>query len=270
MRGLVAEIRKSRFGNWVIDTLLALRSVWWLVRGLVIYMLIVPFLPFPGGSGLGMDLLDRLVSPTINLVYAGGLAALVLLSVQWGRGRWAPFAWLRVLRATISLIAAVATPFVLLVTVDQVRGAMSYVRAAGFESFEPGLSVDGQRVRNIFAYDADGRPIERVQLFDQNGEPLVTVGRAGADDEWDYYFFGGGGPTPVAEREIGRQPVWNIFPLREVPFSSWESDVDPDDATAPVFPFAGVPALPAPLTDPTSSTDAATQLLPQPTASPAP
>jgi hypothetical protein len=266
-RSFVAAVRTQPFTGWVIDTLIALRLVWWLVRAGVLYILLVPLLPIAHPRGTAP--LDLLVSPTVNLVYAVILTALVVLSVQWGRGRWAPVAWLRVLRTVVSVIAVIAAPFLFMVLVNEGRAAMNNVQSVGYQSYEPGLAVDGQRVRNVFAYDAQGNPIEQVQLFDQDGQPLTTVGPNGSFDDWDYYFYGGGGPVPVARQVAGRQPVWNSFPLREVTWTEG-SEIDPDDAVVPSFPFREVPPLPAPLSADDTTTTAQEMTEVSPTPSPAP
>jgi hypothetical protein len=230
--------------------------VWWLVRAAALWLLAT--------RPLGAEWVpDDPFSIASLLVFA-------LVSVQWGRGKWLPTRWLKATRRFLDVVAILAIPFLLAgmneyVAIAMVRSSAS----AAYESSTAGLAVEGARVRNIFAYDADGQPIERVQLFDQNGQPLTTVGPSGRNDDWDYYFYGGGGPTPVAEREIGRQPVWNIFPLRELPAPPYTSEVDPDDAVVPAFPFAQVPPLPEPLAgDDLAQADA--HASPTPTASPAP
>lgn len=88
----------------------------------------------------------------------------------------------------------------------------------------------------------------------------------------DYYFYGGGGPAPVAEQEIGREPVWNIFPLREVAPEAWETqEFDLSDATAPIFPFPQVPSADTSSpTEPTTESSTTDRATPAPTESPAP
>lgn len=246
------------------DFLVALRPVWWLLRGWALYMIVIGFLPISDPLGMTGDVLARVISPTVNLVYFGLLLACVILSVQWGRGRWVPTRWLRGTRTALSVVTAIALPILVFSAIGQVSGAMSYIRSAGYENFTPGLAVDSERVRNIFAYDAQGNPIEQVQLFDQSGQPLTTVGPSGQTELMDPYFWGGGGPAPVAERENGRQPVWNVYPLREVAADAFlNREPDPREATTPTFPFAQVPTVAARDDEPTMQT-------PSPTVSPSP
>ncbi len=71
-------VRSSRFGAWLAELLLALRPVWWVFRGWAVY---VAGWTFTTGE-------SRLLPNSI----AGWavLVAVVLVSVEWGRGRWLP------------------------------------------------------------------------------------------------------------------------------------------------------------------------------------
>lgn len=238
-------LRSNALGAWTLDTLVALRPVWWFVRAFVLYLALVVLFGIPHPTGY--DLVDRTLAVT-SLPGAVLFGTLLLLSIQWGRGRWAPAAWLRVVRTIVSALAAVAAPFLLIGAAGDARTLVMYPATA--DAVVPdawGLSVDGQRVRNIYAYDAAGQPIEQVQLFDQDGRPLTTVGAYGdSDSPWDDYFYGGGGPVPVPIVEPGRASVWNVFPLAEIPAGTetWDA-ADRNRAVDPVFPFARVPALDA-------------------------
>lgn len=237
---LERAVQSSKALTWVTELLVSLRPVWWVARGWALYALVsVPL--WPDAAVVGV--------PYPNPWGAVLLGALVLLSIQWGRGRWAPVAWLRGVRTVVSIATAVALPFLIGTAVGQVQTLIqTRYLVESVDSITPGLAVDGTRVRNIFAYDAEGNPIEGVQLFDQDGRPLNTVGRE--DDhrlQWDEYFLGGGGPAPVPVTVPGRTPVWNVYPLREmapdVVYDQYGS-VDTDDAEAPAFPFPQVPAAP--------------------------
>jgi hypothetical protein len=242
---VVSTLRSYALGAWVLDTLLALRPVWWVLRAAVLYLVLVPFLGI--SRPLGNDMVDRVIALWSGPAPALLLAALLVVSIQWGRGLWLPTRWMRGLKVGVSIIAVLASPL-LLVTVGDARDAVFSARV-GYQgpSYTPGLAVDGERVRNVFAYDAAGNALPQVQLFDQSGRPLTTVGRDGQADEWDGYFYGGGGPWPVADRVAGRDPLWNAFPLKELPPEQWRDGIpDPDEAVAPVFPYPSVPPLAAP------------------------
>ena len=150
------------------------------------------------------------------------------------------------------IVAAALLPLLLFGGVSTYMQAQYYdtMQIAGYAP-QPGLTADGMRVRNIFAYDASGRPLTGVQLFDQDGRPLTTVGYEGLSLDWqeDQSFAGGGGPVPVAETGPGLQPVWNIYPLRELPAGSW--DTIPADAAVPDHPIPVIGGIGSPSLDPT-------------------
>lgn len=244
------SIRSNPFGAWLLDLGLVLRPMWWIARGWMVYF----FFTFWAGAGI--------VPPTI--LHWALLLGLVLVSIQWGRDRWMPLSWLKVVRTIVSVGAAILLPIALIAASNmygQVQSMVEYV-----DTSQPGLVVDGQRVRNIFAYDADGQPIEGVQLFDQDGRALMTVGDEGTTERWefDYYFLGGGGPVPVPLSEAGRAPVWNVYPLAELSSDSTEA-FDPADAVVPRHPFVQVPSVADERVD--EETDAATA---DPTPTPTP
>lgn len=265
-------VHSSKAATWVVELLTSLRPVWWIARGWALYLLVaIPFgswdtiVGFPGRN-TGAWLL---------------LGAAVLLSIQWGRGRWAPGRGLRAVRIAASVVAAVTLVFAIPATIVSAQNAVgaAYYSWTTVDESTPGLAVDGTRVRNIFAYDTEGNPIEGVQLFDQDGRPLNTVGRA-ADErlQWDEYFFGGGGPAPVPVVVPGRPPVWNVYPLREVgPDVGYDENgtLDADQAFTPGFPFANVTAVPqasvpAPTPTPTPAPGAGQGVATDPTTPPEP
>lgn len=181
----------------VRDFVLALRPLWWVARGLVLGWFLGWWFGLPAPLG-----------PILS-------AALVLVSVQWGRGKWAPKKWLVVLRRVASVLAAVlllpgiglawnsiATPNY--VYVDQPWGY--------------GLFANGEPINNVFAFDCAGQPLDGVQLFDQNGRPITTL-----DGE-----LGSGAEPQMGWDEETQQPIryerngfagfagtWNVFPLQE-------------------------------------------------------
>ncbi|GAA1997591.1 hypothetical protein [Microbacterium ulmi] len=268
--GLVAasgRIRSSRVGAWLLDLLVALRPVWWIARGWALFAMLSPLL----GST------NRVVGfPAQNGAAWLLLLGFILLSVQWGRGRWAPVAWLRVIRIIVSIVTAIALPFLVGGAIASTRSLLDYTAIEYIDSSQPGLTIDGERVRNLFAYDSDGNPLTDVQLFDQSGRPLTTIGRSiSRDSQWDEYFYGGGGPVPVPLTAPGRTPVWNVFPLREMP--AFSVDPDPSSALLPDFPFPKIPAVqssvdpsptPSPTADGTNPTPTPTDGVLEPTPTP--
>ncbi|RKT31574.1 hypothetical protein DEU34_2645 [Microbacterium sp. AG1240] len=258
-KSLTGRLRAHPAAAATWDFLAALRPAWWLIRAVVVFEAITVF---GRSQWLQLDLVGVVI-----------LVACVIVSVQWGRGRWLPRQWGRGILVTVNLAAWVLLPMLVFGAMFTYAQWRSYSSSTpvDYSSSTPGLAVDGERVRNVFAYDAEGNPIERVQLFDQNGRPLTTVGQGGQSDDFDWYFYGGGGPTPVGEREIGRQPVWNIFPLQEIAAEDWLSG-DPaiDDAVAPTFPFPQVPSVTTGDPAPNASPAPQATSYADPTAAPAP
>lgn len=239
-------IRRNRAGAWVLDLLISLRAVWWMARGWAMYALVAP------AFGIYM------LTPNYDVLrpHLGGallLAACVLLSVQWGRGQWSSSAWGRGIRTVVSVITVVALPFLISGSIQAARSSQDYATYVE-NTPTPGLAVDGERVRNIFAYDSAGNPLDGVQLFTQDGQPLATVGTQFTDAAapWDDYFFGGGGPLPVPFTAPGRAALWNVFPLNEI-LDPVYANPDADTAVVPAFPFAAVPAIEGTIGLPTPS-----------------
>jgi hypothetical protein len=245
-RRAAAALRANPAMRWMWDLLRSLRPAWWVLRGCIWGLLLVPLLGITVNRR--GDLLDHLLMLSHPAAWLF-MFAVVLLSVQWGRGKWVPTRWLRAVRSIVNVVTAVIAPFVVMSAVLTVSSVLASSGVEEGVSWQPGLAVDGQRVRNIFAYDADGNPITSVQLFDQDGRPLTTVG-GGAPNDLDWYFYGGGGPTPVALQIPGRQPVWNVFPLRELSPDAWPDGDPMKDALRPGVPFAQVPPLPLSASDP--------------------
>lgn len=233
----VSRIRSTKFGSWLIDTLTALRPVWWVARGWLLYVIIAPIL---GVSSHVFFL------PSNNLGAVLLLLVVVTLSVQWGRGFWANRKWLEVARTATSVVAAIGLPFLVVGTANSVYSALDYLDYAtnGEPAAVSGLAVDGERVWNIYAYDGNGEPIEAVQLFDENGRPLTTIGRmADPASPWDGAFYGEPVQVPLIGAN-GAMRLWNVFPLQEIPADSiQDAEPNPNLATPPPFPMTRVPSI---------------------------
>ncbi|WP_243228457.1 hypothetical protein [Microbacterium sp. CIAB417] len=241
----VTAIRGSRFGAWVLDLLIALRPVWWVLRGASLYGLL---LWFTGNGHAGFW-------PT-GLPGWMILAALTLISVQWGRGRWLPRNALRHIRTIVSIVAAVALPFMF---VWMVSAQTQYVD----EGYYPpaGLLLDGVQVGNIFAYDAEGNPLQDVQLFTGKGTPLNLHGA----DTSDYGWQDDREEVTVPLRDFRDQPIWNVYPLREAHLND-RGEVDEDSLAPAPAPFGKATAIESghPTPEPTPSTS------PEPAETPTP
>lgn len=246
-RRLRETVAANPAGAWLLDLLAAVRPVWWILRGAIwyvgVYLLMLMFSPFATVGGALAPALVLMRNPAAWLLLLGA----VLISVQWGRGRWLPRRWLRGVAAIANIGAILLLPIFLAVGSSALTQAVTRDDTPS-AYVPPGLSLDGERVRNIFAFDSDGNAIPLVQLFTQDGTPLTTVGRD-LGDTYDSYFYGGGGPVPVPYLVPGGSDLWNAFPLREIPAGedpTWtnpESDVVKARETP--FPFLKVQPLPA-------------------------
>jgi hypothetical protein len=281
------RIRNNAAGAWILDLLVALRPVWWLVRGVALYaILALALFPF-FGYGLGLEVFIGWSngSFTVTVLGWGALFAAVLLSVQWGRGRWLPGRSTRILRSIVNAVTAVAAA-IMVISAPTVLPQVVYAAqpTTYVDNSQPGLMFDGARVRNVFPYDAEGNPLTGVQLFDDQGRALTTVGVAGVDEawQWDQYFVGGGGPVTAPAAGTGTRPVWNVFPLLESTSADEWGEPTPGSAKPPVAPFPEVPATPfitqptdRPTPVPTDAADSAsgspsTPTAPTPTPTPSP
>lgn len=231
----VRERREHPVVGKVLDFLVALRPVWWVLRGWVAFAVLLMFgalTPVPD-TALGWAV----------------LAGFVVVSVQWGRGRWLPRGWLRIVKTVVSVVILIALPFTIARmnhTIEVAADGNSY----SMESVDAGanvlVNVNGNSVTNLFAFDCAGNPLSGVQLFDQDGEPL-EIGETGADDEWMFGVDEDGDeiaivPNPNTTGGSG----WNVFPLLHGEISADYSSVDPSTVEEPEPPFAAV----QPLADP--------------------
>jgi hypothetical protein len=106
-----------------------------------------------------------------------------------------------------------------------------------------GLWLDGQEVRNVFPYDAQGRPLTGVQLYDENGRPL-SVGESARSPIESYDAQNSERPNTY----VGQVPAvdavgrtwWNVFPLRQQEQDPY-TDGPPTGAPYPARPPAVLP-----------------------------
>ncbi|KQZ23827.1 hypothetical protein [Microbacterium sp. Root553] len=260
--GFVDGIRRTPFGAWLVDLLLALRPVWWVLRGYGVYVVALHLMLLDRGR------LDHWMVPDSPLEWAA-LTVLVVVSAQWGRGLWLPTNPLRHIRTVASIVAVIALPFAL--------GAVlsPQIEYVGDEYLPQGLRLDGVQINNIFAYDEDGNPIERVQLFTGKGTPLNLYGENGGQ----VLFSENEGETEVGVQDDGTRvtipaedyrgrSVWNIYPLDETDLDvvSYEPNLSTVERPAP--PFQKAPSIDA--TNPTAPPTPDLNATPQPTESPVP
>ena len=208
--------------------LIALRPVWWVFRAVLVTAIATVFV---GGAPIN----------GFNVLF--GIVVLVI-SVQFGRGKWLPFAWMRALLLAANIILAIATPFVIASWVGQVNDASSaqqYVEDSSGFADQSGLACNGNQVSNIFAYDAQGRPLTDVQLFDQDGKPLDVSGDPAAntlEDERPGILV----PNQSVPGRLG----WNVYPLGHVSAGDIADDGTIKHSVTPTpakLPFAAATPL---------------------------
>ncbi len=216
------------FGSFLVT----LRPLWWVFRAAVIAWVLHVIGDFALISG-----------PSVVL-----FLGLLVVSVQFGRGKWLPFAWMRALLLIANIVLAIATPFLVVTAATSINNA-SYAQSyeGSYNYSGTGLVENGSPVGNIFAYDAEGNPLTDVQLFDQDGTPLNLVGDPGMS-----YYSVDGTDVLVPNQSVTGRLGWNVFPLTQVS----QSDVDdygivkpsatPSPAVAPFGTAKPLATSPAP------------------------
>ena len=213
-----------------VDFVLTLRPAWWIVRAWIATWLLAAL--FGEERGFAFE-----------PVWFVPLLGATIVSVQWGRGRW-QFTGLRQIVVIGNIVAAVALVPVL-AAADSNMGDTYYetdYADPGAPTAE-GLSMDGQPVTNIYAYDSAGNKLTGVQLFDVDGKPIVPL----RDTDVTSIL-----QTP-ATLETGVE-AYNVYPLA-VAQVIWDSygemvpDPNADPAQAAAYangPFVKVPAVQPP------------------------
>ncbi len=173
-----------------------MRPAWWLARAYVLAMIGQTWGagPFPSSGGRW-------------LVFF----ALVVLSVQWGRGRLGSGRWVRALGIVATTVAIIAfVPVMALVSYPNYVYEEYPVEPEYIEP-GPGVFMDGEQVRSFHAFDAEGNPIEQFLLFDDHGRPVVTVPLAN-----DEFYVGGSDELwhTVPPLDVYGKAVWNVYPLQ--------------------------------------------------------
>lgn len=201
---LLSSVRKKPAGVAFIEFLVALRPIWWVLRGWVVFAIFA----FIIGAN---PLLPR------NLAEFLFWLLLVVLSVQWGRGRWlGTSAIAKTTKTVTSVVTAVLLVPLLALSINSIHNAVN----ADSIYYEPtssmtgnGVVNNGNSVSNLFAYDCAGTPLSNIQLFDQNGRRLAL-----AQDEETYIAdtresVGSDSNYLLPNRFSNAGGGWNVFPL---------------------------------------------------------
>lgn len=197
------------------EVLEAMRPAWWVARAWIA----VTLLDQVAGRSEPVSLV-----PSFDVPFLGGsiLAVAVVGSVLVGMDKvWPGSGEQRSLLARLVLIAlnvaamlaplgfGISTPGYLSGTPQgEYSGYNQGYHDAARQVTAAGLSSHGDPVRNVFAYDAEGRPLVGVQLFDQDGEPLGLTARQAAQDRGPERAVG------CAWRN-GTSLQYNVFPLAQ-------------------------------------------------------
>lgn len=244
-RQVLVRLRSTTWWSPVEDLLVSLRPGWWLVRAWVAFQVVV-----------------RVMSPSrdYRLSWAPHradevalLVVLVVLSAQWGRGRWHGRRWARGLGALASAAAVVLlVPMVVTAQEHASRVDVRYVAQDPIvyenSAVPDGVVVGGMQVSNLFVYDAAGNPLEDVQIYDDRGRPVRTTfddggsgwNLPGVDEPWAF----------VGARDADGRTRWNVYPLHGAPAGAftWDESGQRQVASAstlrtPPLPFAKAPAI---------------------------
>jgi hypothetical protein len=192
----------------VLGFVLVFRPLWWIVRGCALFYL------FTGSSGVPRSRWEPIL-----------LIGLLVLSAQWGRGRWLPWKWSRRGVIALSVVALLAAPSLSGAVVDRLTFSD---RMNPNDYITDGILLDRSPVFNIFAYGPDGQLLTDVRLFDQSGRPLSVVIEDGVDRP---YWTGEGVAALVPSRLSAGSPVWNVYPLSSVAGEDLdENGLAPDSA----------------------------------------
>lgn len=198
VRKRLAPLREHAVVAEVLGFFVALRPVWWLVRGLALFSIFNEVSAVPRNPA-GWALL---------------IGALVL-SVQWGRGRWLPWRWSRGAVVALSVVAILMLPALLTNTGSR----LTFQDTFNPDDYIPtGLNVGGEPVVNIFAYGADGEPLDDVRLFDQDGDPLSTIDEEYGQDFVEQWSEDGESRVLVPSDRVGGFRGWNVYPYKVVSY----------------------------------------------------
>jgi hypothetical protein len=198
LRTRLAPLREHPVTAEVLGFFVALRPVWWLVRGLALFSMFneVSAVPRnPAGWAL--------------------LIGMLVLSVQWGRGRWLPWRWSRGALIALSVLAILMLPALLANTSSR----LTFQDRFNPDDYLPtGLTFGGESIVNIFAYGPDGEPLEDVRLFDQDGDPLSTIDESYGQDFVELWTDNGESSVLVPSDRVGGFRGWNVYPYQVVSY----------------------------------------------------
>ncbi len=209
--------------------LTSLRPVWWVIRAMCAAALLIEMVGTQWIFGL-------------TLKRALLVAVFTLVSVQIGRRSWWPGTMLhrsltlRLVLIALNLLAVLMVPLMLdRLVATATNGTESAAAPAYVES--AALTFHGSPVRNVYPYDALGRPLVGVQLVDQDGRRLVVEASQYDDDT--------GVQVDLTPWMNGRTTLFSVFPLAEQPLDQESLEPQGRPGLLPP-PFASLPAVTLP------------------------
>lgn len=193
--GLVDRMRRAaaRFaGHPHVERARELAPVWWVARA---YVAVAVLAIFGNGFAESQPLLPTPIDgPASLLLLIAAVLGSVWIGLRRSGGRRT-----RVANAALAVAAVWIGAYLL---ANGRATTMVYVSEAWHEEAPAGLVHKGHEVRNVYAFDRDGKLLLDVLLYDQLGRPLDVKARPGADPL----------RRPVIDRR-GHE-IQNAFPIR--------------------------------------------------------
>lgn len=249
----LAAMRRRPAVAAAISFTTSVRAVWWVARAwLAVCAIAVATRGSWNAWSDRLSFVPRLGSGWLGLFV---LLAAVLVSVQLGRVAWGT--GMRRTLVTVNVLLVLAAVPVLqslrLTTAHEIEAQNSV--AVQYHEMPPqtGVFAAGNPVRNLYAYDGQGRLLTDVRLYTDAGAPLDL--QLGQD------------PSRRTIFDVSGRAVENSYPIRY--FEPGTRTVANPAAAPEVLAPPLVPAPMKPAQTGTSGTDS-TRLVPQPAMAPAP
>lgn len=203
----------------------ALQPVWWLLRGLC-------------AAALACEIwgAQDIYGFTSGRALVAGVAVLgsIALGLWWPASSVRRSLLLRLALVALNALAVLMIP----TTVDRFFVAQSwlydYADDSTVASETDPLWFNGEPVRNVYPYDAQGHALTGVQLVDQDGRRLMVEGMPTDPQSGDVTLL-----TPWMN---GRTQLFSVYPLPERPAVDTNADL-PEDAQLQTPPYASLPPV---------------------------